>query len=364
MFNFKFNFNFVPVSSDFIENHMTMANGEYVKVYLYILNMAVKGSSAEPRVIARRLNLLESDVLNAVEFWQERGLLSSDGGTITIGASVNTIGSSVNTISSSANTISASVNISEEVAPSLPQENKPISVPVPKKPDPEPVEQRKSAAQISDELVSNPELAGLSEMAQEFLGKTLTNKELETLYWFYDTLGFSAELIMVLLEYCVSKGKRDMRYIEATAIGWDSRGIKTVEAAEKYMLSETDDKKFIYELKDLFGIKDRNLSKTEEAYINQWRDKCGMSVEMIALAYEYCILATNKLSFQYMDSIIRNWKKAGISTVEAAEKDHEDFKNKNKNKPAPKKFSDKDSSVYKSGGTDYSDFERRMNAKY
>ena len=102
----------------------------------------------------------------------------------------------------------------------------------------------------------------------------------------------------------------------------------------------------------------------EEAYINQWRDKCGMSVEMIALAYEYCILATNKLSFQYMDSIIRNWKKAGISTVEAAEKDHEDFKNKNKNKPAPKKFSDKDSSVYKSGGTDYSDFERRMNAKY
>ena len=348
MFNFKFNFNFVPVSSDFIENHMTMANGEYVKVYLYILNMAVTGSSAEPRVIARRLNLLESDVLNAVEFWQERGLLSSDGSTITIGASVNTVGASVNT--------------SEEVAPALPREPKPASIPVQKKP--EPAEQRKSAAQISDELVSNPELAGLSEMAQEFLGKTLTNKELETLYWFYDNLGFSAELIMVLLEYCVSKGKRDMRYIEATAIGWDNRGIKTVEAAEQYMLSETDDKKFLYELKDLFGIKDRNLSKTEEAYINQWRDKCGMSVEMIALAYEYCILATNKLSFQYMDSIIRNWKKAGISTVEAAEKDHEDFKNKNKNKPAPKKFSDKDSSVYKSGGTDYSDFERRMNAKY
>lgn len=339
MFNFKFNFNFVPVSSDFIENHMTMANGEYVKVYLYILNMAVKGNGAEPRVIARRLNLLESDVLNAVEFWQEKGLLSSDGGTITIGASVNT---------------------SEDTSPAAPDEDKSASVPAPKQS--EPAERRKSAAQISEELISNPELAGLSEMAQEFLGKTLTNKELETLYWFYDALGFSAELIMLLLEYCVSKGKRDMRYIEATAIGWDSRGIKTVEAAEQYMESEADDKKFLYELKNLFGLKDRNFSRKEEAYINQWHDNCGMGAEMIALAYEYCIMATNKLSFQYMDSIIRNWKKAGISTVEAAEKDHEDFKNKNK--PTAKKFSDKDSSVYKSGGTDYSDLERRMNEKY
>lgn len=332
MFNFRFNFNFVPISSDFIENYMTMANGEYVKVYLYILNMAVKAQGAEPRLIARRLNLLESDVLNAIEFWQEKGLLSSDNGTITIGASI-------------------SMN---EAGEPEPEKNDFV------KPTKRSETAKKTAAQINEELLNNPELAGLNEIAQEFLGKTLNTNETQTLYWFYDELGFSAELIMILLEYCVNKGKRDMRYIEKTAIGWSGQGIKTAEAAEKYVSSENDSRKFFYELKNLFGIKDRNLTKKEEAYIKQWRESCGMDAEMIALAYEYCIMSTGKLSFQYMDSIIRNWKKAGISTIEAAEKDHEDFKNKN----SQKKFSDKDSSVYKSGGTDYSDLERRMNAKY
>lgn len=336
MFNFRFNFNFVPISSDFIENYMTMANGEYVKVYLYILNMAVKGQGAEPRLIARRLNLLESDVLNAIEFWQEKGLLSSDDGTITIGASIET------------HKIQEPESDSDKPEPE--KQSKTQSA----------LPSKKTAAQINEELLNNPELAGLNEIAQEFLGKTLNTNETQTLYWFYDGLGFSAELIMILLEYCVNKGKRDMRYIEQTAIGWNEQGINTVEAAEKYVSSESDNRKFLYELKNLFGIKDRNFSNTEEKYIKQWRENCGMDAEMIALAYEYCIMSTNKLSFQYMDRIIRNWKKAGISTIEAAEKDHEEFKNKN----AQKKFSDKDSSVYKSGGTDYSDLERRMNAKY
>ncbi|MDO5397684.1 MAG: DnaD domain protein [bacterium] len=335
MFNFRFNFNFVPISSDFIENYMTMANGEYVKVYLYILNMAVKGQGAEPRLIARRLNLLESDVLNAIEFWQEKGLLSSDDGTITIGASVS----------------------AHEIQEPEPVTNKPEPE---KPPKAQSKPAKKTAAQINEELLNNPELAGLNEIAQEFLGKTLNTNETQTLYWFYDGLGFSAELIMILLEYCVNKGKRDMRYIEQTAIGWNEQGIKTAEAAEQYVSSESDSRKFLYELKNLFGIRDRNFTNTEEKYIKQWHENCGMDAEMIALAYEYCVMSTNKLSFQYMDTIIRNWKKAGISTIEAAEKDHEDFKNKN----SQKKFSDKDSSVYKSGGTDYSDLERRMNAKY
>ena len=53
-----------------------------------------------------------------------------------------------------------------------------------------------------------------------------------------------------------------------------------------------------------------------------------MSEEMVALAYEYCILQINKLSFPYMNKIIERWKRDGIFTVEAAEADNEKFKNK------------------------------------
>lgn len=369
MFNFKFNFNFVPVASDFIETHMSTANGEYVKVYLYILNMAVKGQGAEPRIIARRLNLLESDVLNAIEYWQEIGLLSSAGKTITIGASISTCEEPNSDTSASESPIRTQQPVSSQ-APAYqgsPQASAQAAsnIQAPQSHQtPNPAHTKKTAAQVSSEMLSNPELAGITEMAQEFLRKTLTNDEISTLYWFNDRdsgLGFSPELIMILLEYCVNKGKFDMRYIEKTAIGWHKRGIKTMEDAEKYLSSEEASNKFCYELKNLFGIKDRNLSKTEENYIKQWHDECGMDAEMIALAYEYCIMATNKLSFQYMDSIIKNWHKLGISTIEGAQKDREAFRNKNKN---GKKFNDKNTSVYHQGTTDYSDLEKRMNEKY
>lgn len=231
---------------------------------------------------------------------------------------------------------------------------------IPAVPDeaPNPAYTKKTAAEAAMNPLVNEKLAEIAAMAQEFLERTLNDSEIGTLYWFYDKLGFPAELIMMVLEYCVSKGKRDMRYIEKVAISWHENGINDIVSAEKYMADEAQRRKYHYELKKLFGITDRNFSKTEEALINQWHDGYGMGLEMIALAYEYCIMAIGKLGFRYMDKIIRNWHKAGINTIEEAERDHEEFKKRTA------KFTDKDASVYKPDGTNYSEIERRMNAKY
>jgi DnaD/phage-associated family protein len=92
------------------------------------------------------------------------------------------------------------------------------------------------------------------------------------------------------------------------------------------MLNEKQYSKISYELKKLFGINDRQLSKTEEGYLEKWHIDYGMSVEMIALAYEYCIIAINKLSFPYMNTILKRWAEQGIRTIPEAEADHESHK--------------------------------------
>ncbi|MBQ2663921.1 MAG: DNA replication protein DnaD, partial [Clostridia bacterium] len=71
---FNANFNYVPVSREFIENYMPPANGAYVKVYLYALSLGYDGLEMSNAEIARVLNLVESDVVNALKFWQEEGL--------------------------------------------------------------------------------------------------------------------------------------------------------------------------------------------------------------------------------------------------------------------------------------------------
>ena len=275
---FRINMDFIPVPAEFVEKHMTEANGAYVKVYLYAMNLARKGVSENTAEIAKNLKLLESDVVNALEYWGAAGMLYADGKT-----------------------------------------EAPEKSAAPKK-------TQKTAAEITSIMTENKTLADLCTIAQEILGKTLNTKDLETLYWFYDELGLSPEVISMLLEYCVSKGKRSMNYIEKVAITWHENGITTIGAAENYTSEEREKSSYFYSLRKLFGIADRNLSKSEETYLKVWRDDYGMSEDMVALAYEYCVLQTTKLSFPYMNSIIKRWYENGVTTVQEAEADRESFK--------------------------------------
>ena len=61
--------NFTPVSNIFIENYMPKARGEFVKVYLLMLKYNTSGEmGASSGVLASSLNLLESDILNALNY--------------------------------------------------------------------------------------------------------------------------------------------------------------------------------------------------------------------------------------------------------------------------------------------------------
>ena len=269
-----------------MERLMPSANGAYVKVYLMALALGVKSEEMSTAEMAGKLNLLESDVVNALEYWNKLGALKYSREQVSFGFDVSEV-----------------------------QESKP---------------QKKDMEEIRGAMTENPELADLCTLSQEILGKTLRNKDIETLYWFYDELGLSPEVITMLLEYCVSKDKRNMNYIEKVAISWHENGIVTIDAADRFINNEKEKSGYFYSLRKLFGIDNRSLSKTEETYLKSWRDDLGMDENMVGLAYEYCIMQTSKLSFPYMNSIIKRWNELGIHTVPEAERDHEDFKTKNK----------------------------------
>ena len=280
--SFKLNMDFVPIPKDFIEHTMPSANAAYVMVYLYIMLLASTGRSAETNEIAKKLGLIESDVINAIKYWNEKGIFSGTGDTIIIKRSLD-----------------------EEISPEA---------------------QKKPIDEVSRIIDGNSTLSDLCTIAQEILGKTLGNNDLETLYWFYDQLGFSPEVITMLLEYCVSMNKRNMKYIEKVAITWHENNITTMDDAQNYILGATKSDEFISSLRGLFGITDRNLSKTESLYLKSWRDELDMSADMVGLAYEYCIMATSKLSFPYINTILKRWAEQGIKTIPDAERDHEQYK--------------------------------------
>ena len=64
------------ISNIFLDEYMPGANGEYVKVYLYLLR-SLGDSTRELSVIglADVLDCTESDILRAFKYWEKQGLL-------------------------------------------------------------------------------------------------------------------------------------------------------------------------------------------------------------------------------------------------------------------------------------------------
>ena len=67
---------FTPVSNVFLEEYMPKARGEFIKVYLLLLKYNFTGEpGVNSSILATNLNLLESDIMNALNYWHDEGVI-------------------------------------------------------------------------------------------------------------------------------------------------------------------------------------------------------------------------------------------------------------------------------------------------
>ena len=67
------------ISNSFIQNHMPSANGNFVKIYLYLVMLCQHADTAGNSSIdalADCFECTESDILRALRYWQKEGFLS------------------------------------------------------------------------------------------------------------------------------------------------------------------------------------------------------------------------------------------------------------------------------------------------
>ncbi len=267
------------VSNYFIDSYMPGANGEFVKVYLYLLRCASDSDlDLSLETIADRFTCTESDISRALHYWADLGLLtlSEDSGGHIQGICLERC---------------------------LPKTPKAKAVSASERP-------AYTGAQLAA-FAQEEDVKNILFTAEQYLGRTLSPKDIETLIYLYDELGFSYELIDYLIEYCVSNNKRRMRYIEKTALNWAEAGITTLEQA-KAQTSLFSNK--YYPVMRAFGICDHSPAEIERRYINKWLDKFGFPMEIIIEACNRTIAALHKPSFQYADKILTDWQEQNVRT--------------------------------------------------
>lgn len=293
----KFQTNATLLPNDFIDSYMANANGEFVKVYLFLLrHLDDPCSSISISTIADCLNNTENDILRAFRYWENQGLLRSERdaeGRITclelhrcgLPATETTLPESISTAAAY-----TAPRITAEKAPSEP---------------PRKVEE-------IDRFRAQKEIRSLLFIAEQYLGKTLTHTETDAITYFYDTLHMSADLIEYLLESCVESGHKSMHYIQKVAFSWAEAGIETVaQAKEESMLYSRS----CYTVLNAFGIKNRGPAASELDYIRKWSEEYAFTSDIIEEACRRTIMATHQPSFEYADSILNKWHERNIRSL-------------------------------------------------
>lgn len=327
------------LSNRFIDNFMPLANGEFVKVYIYLLRaVSSSPSSFSLEHMADRLFCTERDIFRALKYWEGEKILSltyttdrqlsgitllepfADAGHMESSASSENIFSTAGT-SSSPVSAQMAAGISQPVAltgsapknVSLSSSNSAVSGGTSSELSTSADYIRSLTPDHISELKQNEEVSQLLYIAEQYLAKTLTPTEMQKIFFFYDELHMSADLIEYLVEYCVSRGRKSMRYIETVALAWTRDGVTTVEMARDASSRFSKD---YYTILKAMGISGRNPVENEISYIDTWRKTYGFDLELIQEACSRTVLSTGQPSFQYADKILSGWKKKNVHTLE------------------------------------------------
>jgi len=191
-------------------------------------------------------------------------------------------------------------------------------------PMPPPIrEQRKyTESEVKDELMAGSDFSIVVDETQRRLGKILSPDELLRLLGIYNDLRMPPEVILLLITHCIKESRitgdgraPTIRYIEKAAFTWEREGIFSLERAEEYLKNLEERKSIRGEMKFALQIKGRELSATEKKYVDDWITM-GFETEAIAIAYDKTVLKTGKLTWAYMDTIVKNWHNKGLHTAE------------------------------------------------
>lgn len=298
------------VSNQFIDYYMPQANGEYVKIYLYILrSVNHHASTFSLEEMARKFDHTVSYIMNALRYWETMQLLQlyyDDTNTL----------KHINFLDLTKKRSNMSLG-SSTASTSGPAKN--TSLPIePKEPTAEAIYQKRPyTLDEKQKLAKDKNFNSAKFITQTYLGKPLGPSQLDILMFIYDGLGFDNDLIDYLVEYCVSKNKKSMRYIESVAIAWAKQGIHSVALAKERHATYNQ---LAVSVMQEFGITSRSLVNEERAFIDKWVKEYHMPDDLIVEACKRTLRATKKGSFDYADTILANWHKAGIFTMGDVEK--------------------------------------------
>ncbi len=270
------------------------ASGDDLKILLCIFRNP--GSPISVDSLSAALGLSADKTLASLDFWVSRGVLlftDEQGNTKFVPRAQRTVRSP---------------------APTPAAKPAVQSLPTPEIPKP-------TMEQIAARLSEDETVKSLFNEAQRILGRTFGLDVQSTLLTLYDTYGLQKEVILTLLQHLTEKGRSSTANILKVGKSWAQHEIETLDDANEYIKNDAAATQLFHSLAAAVGIANPRPTPKQTDYLMSWMGM-GFSADMVIKAYEEMADRTGKVSFSYMDKILKNWYANGLKTSEAVDESY------------------------------------------
>lgn len=257
----------------FVSNHLTNANGDYVKLYLYCMFISKHNGDISPLDLSKKLSLSLSTVEQGLKYWEENGVMTRK--------QKNYI---LNDLKQQ--------EIGKLYTPKL------TSLP------------EDAVKNTSKNVQRTKIINAINSMFFQGVMSPTWYTDIDTLFAKYK---FEEDVVYSLFQYCFDRQALHRKYLFTVADAWAQSGIVTMEDVDNYYSQFEKTNQMKKSIGKKLGFV-RNLSEYEEAYVNKWVNDFNYPLDIIEIALKKTTSKTNP-SFDYIDKILTDWHERKLNSV-------------------------------------------------
>ncbi len=272
----SFIFSTTSIPDIFFTEYLSCANGDFIKVYLYMVFLSKYNKDIKINDLSKALNIPVKTIQEACTYWE---------GTKVITKKPN--GYIVNNLQD--------IELHKLYSPKVTLSPKDIEQ-----------NSKNQYRAKAIESINNNYFQGI--MSPSWYG------DIEM--WF-KKYGFDEQVMITLFDYCFNKSALHRNYIQAVADAWSKNNIKTYSDLENYEQAQEK----LVSIKKSISKKlklTRQLTQYEEAYIEKWIVDFKYDMDVIDLALKKTTSKTNP-SFDYLDKLISDWHDRNLKSPSEVE---------------------------------------------
>ena len=280
-------FSYTQIPDVFFTEYLSQAQGNYIKVYLYILFLSKYNKDIKLNDMSKKLALPLNVIQEALKYWEENGAITKKG----TGFILNNI---------------QEIELNKLYSPKITLSKETI----------ENVEKDKSRSSAIEAINS------------VFFQGIMSPSWYSDIDLWFKKYEFDEEVMIALFQYCFDKSALHKNYVKTVAEAWHNNNIKTFSELDNYYENQEKINKIKKSISKKLGF-NRSLTQYEEAYIEKWLQEYNYGLDIIELALKKTTSKTNP-NFDYIDKIISDWHERKLLNSEDVKNYLLEFKNKSK----------------------------------